>query len=242
MAEPVSTGTMVLGGINAAANVASALGGFFGGGQEGLSRDDQRFMAHKAWNLADDQFYRGMQIRSRDAEAAGLHPLAALGVAPSSVSSSTAFAPQSKPSLGDRLNNMGQNISRAISAYQTPEERELARIRLRTEKANATLAEENAKAAIKANLDQPGTPPAAPGVPSMQRWYNPVTNKVEWGYTPEYAASIMSSPVTMYSKDLKRILGSYESGGFPWHGLWNEFRSATHRLNPLNWWDMRKRR
>ena len=199
-------------------------------------------MAHQAWTLARDQFERPMQTRARDAEAAGLHPLAALGVSPSNASVAAAFAPESKPSLGERLNHMGQNISRAISAYQTPEERELARVRLDNLKAEGDLTRAQTAESLKRAMDQPGNPPAMIGAPSMQLWHNPVTGKKEWGYTPEYAASIMSSPVTMYSKDVKRILGSYETGGFPWQALWNEFRAASKRLNPVNWWDLRKER
>lgn len=232
----------IMNGINTAANVAGTIGSFFGGGQEGLSKDDQRFMAHQSWTLARDQFEKPMQVRARDAEAAGLHPLAALGVMPSSSSVATAFAPESKPNLGDRLNNMGQNISRAISAYQTAPERELAKVRLDNEKAQGDLIRANTLESLKRAQDQPSNPPALPGQPMLQKWWNPVTKTVEWGYSPEYAASIMSSPLSMYAKDVKNIAGNYSGGGHPTAGYINELLHAAKRLNPLNWWDMRKRR
>lgn len=66
----------------------------------------------------------GVRWKAADAEAAGIHPLAALGA------STHSFSPMSvggslgpDTSMGDAVAAMGQNVSRAISATSTREER-----------------------------------------------------------------------------------------------------------------------
>lgn len=121
--------------------LASTIGGFLGGGgQEGLDEGTQRWLADFQWkqSLRNEQFQhdlaeKGIRMRVADAEAAGLHPLAALGASPSGGGSfSSAFGgnPSYKRSIGDGLQNMGQNIDRAVMAMTTPEEKQMKQLQL----------------------------------------------------------------------------------------------------------------
>lgn len=118
----------------------SGIGGFFGGGSEGLSRDDQRFMADFQWKqaLRNEEFQnllarQGIRMKVEDAKAAGLHPLAALGINPSSGSFGTAFSTgqaSHEGGLGRGLENLGQNISRASMAMASPMEKQFKQLQL----------------------------------------------------------------------------------------------------------------
>lgn len=73
----------------------------------------------------------GLRWKVQDALAAGISPLAALGA------SGAAFAPvhvgaEANTALGDGLQSMGQNISRAVAATSTQEEKTLSTLRLQS--------------------------------------------------------------------------------------------------------------
>lgn len=235
MAVPIGP---ILAGINTAANVAGTVGSFMGGGAEGLSRDDQRFLAHQQWTLSRDQFERGIQTRVADAMAAGIHPLAALGVMPASGNPIAIGEGRPRSSLGDRLNAMGQNVSRAISAYQTPEQRAMFQAQLDNERAQGDLIRAQTAESLARAANQPGSPPPAPGSmtnpqPKFVAWRNQ-DGSIEMAPSPEWAASNMSSPFSMYANDIKRIFTSQSTGGFPWQGAWNELKYGLKRaLNPV---------
>lgn len=86
--------------VSAAASVADVISNFFGGQSE----------AKRQKKFAQNQ----IQWRVADAEKAGIHPLYAMGITP------TSYAPQQ---VGLGLGEMGQNISRAMTATQTRKER-----------------------------------------------------------------------------------------------------------------------
>lgn len=71
----------------------------------------------------------GIRWKTEDAKAAGLHPLYAMGAAPTSFSPVAIGAGQSAPvrssshAAGDTFRNMGQDLSRAVALQQTPEEK-----------------------------------------------------------------------------------------------------------------------
>lgn len=127
--------------LGAGAALLGSVGGFLGGKQEGLSRVDQRFIAHQQMAMAErnEAFQRqlaeqGIRMRVADAEAAGLHPLAALGASgasggfgPATISGGSDYRPSR---VGSGLQNMGQEISRAMMAGSTREEREYKRLQL----------------------------------------------------------------------------------------------------------------
>ncbi|WNK12680.1 MAG: DNA pilot protein [Microvirus sp.] len=98
----------------------SAVAGLFGGG--GMSPRKQMAAQYDYQRRLNQS---AIQDRVADAEKAGIHPLYALGASlnPGGVSMPDQG---SGNRLGDRLSNMGQNISRAVMAKQSQEERGLA--------------------------------------------------------------------------------------------------------------------
>lgn len=105
-------GALIGGGI-------SALGNYFSGREQADAVRDNAAMQREFAQ-------HGIRWRVEDAKAAGIHPLYALG----------ANVSQASPvSVGDygvgrSISDMGQNISRAMAATATSEERALAKIRL----------------------------------------------------------------------------------------------------------------
>lgn len=203
-------------GVNAAANVASAVGGFMGGGDEGLSRQDQRYLAHHQLAMAErnEQFQHdlakmGIRWKVEDAEAAGLHPLAALGVMPSSggFGANIPVNSGSGNSLGNRLQSMGQNMSRALSVTRTGEERamamaELEKIRSETGYMRAMEAEAIKRTALLG---------AQPGMPSSVQAFRNVDGSISYGYSSEKSQALMSRPMSMMIEDMGSI------GSDLWH-------------------------
>jgi len=98
----------------------------------------------------------GIQWRVNDAKAAGIHPLAALGAQTTALSS---------VSVGSNFGEAGQDISRAIQATQTNEQRQVGVSKqmqaLQIQRAgleNTLLASQIAK------MNQAGQPPASPAM------------------------------------------------------------------------------
>lgn len=129
----------VLGG---AGQFAGGLKGLFGGGGQSImqSMSPQNMFSSQTLldlNERDFQWQKqlatdGIQMRVNDARKAGLHPLFALGGGqagftppPLSVGmgSPSEFGPGGGDNLGSSLSNMGQGVSRALSAAAGPKER-----------------------------------------------------------------------------------------------------------------------
>lgn len=153
-------------------SLLGGIGGFMGGQNEGLNRADQRFLAdfQMKQSLRNEEFQRemathGIRMRVADAEAAGLHPLAALGASTAGGSFGTAFGGGGgyrENTAGRGLENLGQNISRASMAMATREEKMFKQLQLQkmsteNEILNTDLLER------KKQLMSPGT---GPGMPS----------------------------------------------------------------------------
>lgn len=91
---------------------ASLLGG-------GVSQDQNRKLVHEQMDAQREFAQHGIRWKVEDAKAAGIHPLYALGA------STTSFAPMSvQDSLGPAISSAGQDISRAMRASATDEERQ----------------------------------------------------------------------------------------------------------------------
>lgn len=140
--------------------------------QHAESQNELNFNRNAA--LAREFAQQGIRWKVEDAKAAGLHPLAALGV---STASGPSFTAGEVPSMGSTLASMGQDVGRAINATRTKDERvdamgdTLANLQLkRASLENDLLAAQIAK--LKANPNPPA--PAAksddqsdrPGVPA----------------------------------------------------------------------------
>lgn len=75
--------------------------------------------ADNAWDRQKKVLRKQIQWRVEDAEKAGLHPLAALGVVPAAGPS---------PAPGTDFGSMGQDIGRAAEALLTPEDKTSGRV------------------------------------------------------------------------------------------------------------------
>lgn len=141
---------------NAAANIAGASGGFFGGsGTEGLSRQDQRWLADFQWkqSLRNEEFITSQAERNSlsgrvaEAERLGISPLVAAGINPSSSggfgSAFSGVGPASSDSSSKwrGLQDMGQNLQRAASAVSSPAERAQEALILRNQSLQNDLLE-----------------------------------------------------------------------------------------------------
>lgn len=122
--------------IDTAANLADTIGGFFGGGGSDTAANDARFMNDFAWKQAlrneEEQKLlarNGIRMRVADAEAAGIHPLAAIGVNPAGGgqfgSGSVSPMEGRQNPMGPALSRMGQNLSRAAAVMSTRQEQEM---------------------------------------------------------------------------------------------------------------------
>lgn len=104
----------------------------------------------------------GIQWRVEDAKAAGLHPVFALnggGAAFSSPSVSTSGSYGVENSLQD----LGQNVSRAVAAQETPEQREVRLMNFKVQESNITR---NEAEAAYYRAQEAKIRGAGPGMPS----------------------------------------------------------------------------
>lgn len=152
--DPIIGGALIGGG-------ASLLGGLMGKSAAEDAREANARQAEANIALQREFAQNGIRWKVEDAKAAGIHPLYALGA------SSPSFSPVSLGATPDHsmpqaMADIGQNISRAVSATKTGEEKLMSTINLGIAKANlesATLDNQ-----IKARqLSQIGT--AAPAFP-----------------------------------------------------------------------------
>lgn len=118
---------------------ASVLGNMMGADSAGRATDDtnkiNREMAER--NIAQQKEFAQMGIRWKveDAKAAGIHPLYALGANTHSFSP-VALGHETDNSQANMYQNMGQDMSRAIQATRTSQERELAQLQIQSLKAD----------------------------------------------------------------------------------------------------------
>lgn len=113
---------------------------------------------------------KNIQWKVADAKAAGLHPLAALGVSAAG-GPSASIGTNANTSMGDAVSNAGQDISRAISATQSQQKRAQAYDEsLRSlDIENKSLSNELLRTRI--SIAKAGTPPASPS--PDQAWQVP---------------------------------------------------------------------
>lgn len=93
---------------------SSLLGGLFGKKSADKAAKLNAAQNERAFQFADDQFRTSIQTRVKDAKAAGIHPLYAIGAPGSSVGFSTTPA-ESGSALGEGLSRAGQAAASAIA-------------------------------------------------------------------------------------------------------------------------------
>lgn len=150
--------------------------------QFGLNRDLQREFAQN-----------GIRWRVADAEAAGLHPLAALGAQGSAYSpSTTAFnGPQYNPTSrgGDSLralSNMGQNLARAASASSTAFERQQQALSLK----NQALQNDLLETQIANSKYELMSRSVGPSMPSTIQYMRNADGSISKQPSPEFQAAV----------------------------------------------------
>lgn len=211
-----------------AAAIAGAAGlqfgsNFFGGDKQGLSRDDQRFLADFQWrqSLRNEQFQNqlathGIRMRAADAEAAGIHPLAALGMnpvggSPVSLNFSAGGGGESPSRWGNAFSGLGQDISRAAMATATPEERAERAARVSSMEAD-TAESKVRKAVAEESLRQMRNPP----MPQAYQLYGMPDGSKMMYYTPEFANAIQADPFQMYGRSWENVFTGQSRGGIPY--------------------------
>lgn len=142
---------------------ASLLGGILGWKSNRDANKANAAIADKNMAMQKEFATHGVRWKVADAQAAGLHPLAALGT------NTANFSPVSGHQIGDTsmpnaLASMGQDVSRAVHATRTQDERTKAMADLSLENAslqNDLLRSQIAK--INANMN-PAFPGGSPGI------------------------------------------------------------------------------
>ena len=119
---------------NVLAATAASMGGSIIGGLMNKSANEDTNEANAAINQHNIDLQRefaqnGIRWKMADAKAAGVNPLVALGA------NTTSFSPSSigmtpDHSMGDMASNMGQDVSRAMSATRTSDERQIAALNI----------------------------------------------------------------------------------------------------------------
>lgn len=116
----------------AAIGTIGAIGGDIYGAREGRKATEEANTANAHQAALDRQMQiefakNGIRWRVEDAQAAGIHPLAALGASGAQYSPSS-IPVQADYSKSDLYSKMGQNISRAVMATQTADERVMTKL------------------------------------------------------------------------------------------------------------------
>lgn len=221
--DPVTLGALIMGGTNMASTAMSMFGNS-GGMTKGQIRD-QRYMNHMAieQSLRQEQFQKqlathGIRMRSADAEAAGIHPLAALGMnpvggAPVSMNFDASGGGRG-PNNWDRAaaftDRMGQDISRAVSSTATKEEKAYQAARLADIQASTKESQVRTALAEKqlAEMKSPALP-----MPLEQSYVDMDGARQDF-LNPQAAASLMSDPIRMWAESFKRAFYNAQTKAF----------------------------
>lgn len=226
-------------GIAGAVNPVMLGANLLGGGLDYLGAEaDRRFEGEQnaeqnriQWAIAQENLkqqrefaQQGIRWRVADAEAAGLHPLAALGERGSSFSPVSVYPgnTSSRSGAGNSyraLSNMGQNLTRAVMATATAEERLAKQAEL-----EKTWAETDYVMQLKTESEvrtaEIGKNPTIPNIygnngvtgdvidmrtPNKHIWVRtPDGYRLMW--SPEFDAGMQNRPVSRAIEDLKDIL------------------------------------
>lgn len=156
----------------------SAAGGLLGGNRAAKASEEntRAQIAHAASEGAENRnmqihFARhGLSWKVADAKEAGLHPLYALGGAGAAYTPTTSQInfDNGGEHMGRALAQAGQDIGRAVSATETPEQREMRMVQMRVAESQANRNDAEAAATwnqvmrdYQGNQAQPGMPSSA---------------------------------------------------------------------------------
>jgi hypothetical protein len=117
--------------------------------------------------LQSDLAYHGVERRVQDAKAAGINPLAALGMSSAPMASVVGGHPEAGAS---QMGQAGQDLGRAVAAVADKESRtdqlneRLLELKIKGAEADITH-QQLLNSGLAKRLAQPGTPPGVPGIP-----------------------------------------------------------------------------
>lgn len=239
--------------IPAAIQTAGSIAQMFGGGgSEGLSRDDQRFLADHAWKLdlrneafQHDLAKHGIKMRVDDAVSAGLHPLVGAGINPASGGFSASISGGSPRTsmdsrlgrVGAGLNQMGQDISRAMNATASLEEKALKAAELARIQADTAESQARAELARRQAREIGRTPPIPPLYQDVRRPDGTVMKLL----SADASQAIMSDPLQMWAMSLKNALFGPNNRGLLFN-LRNSMRNVLEPSGGSNtYWDRRSK-
>lgn len=148
-------------GIGAATSLA---GGLLGQGTAKDADQTQKDNAYLNIKMQQEFAQNGIRWKVEDAKAAGVHPLYALGANTASYSP-VSVGSTADNSMGNAVANMGQNISRAISATATQQEREMNNLRIASaqEDIKGKQLQNQILASQVSTINQPRNPPMPSG-------------------------------------------------------------------------------
>lgn len=207
------------------------------GRDSGSAGDDARFMNDFAWkqSLRNEDYQKNyLQYRSADAIAAGLHPLAALGVNVGSGPSAAAFSgvtPKSPRAYSD-MSNLGQNTLRAQLAQATASDRAIAAATVRKLDSETALNNRTQIPGQSPALDNSQLPPPAPmDVSNKYQLVKNAMGRYEWILSPQASQGIMSDPIRMWAESLQNAFAGPET--YPlWKNAWKSLKRIVLPFNP----------
>lgn len=112
---------------------ANLLSGYMGQRAQEEANRQNRYATQENIRHQEQFAKMGIRWKVQDAMRAGLHPLAALGAQTHSFSP-TAVGSIPEDAMGSALSNMGQDVSRAMTAKATASEQELAKMQIASAK------------------------------------------------------------------------------------------------------------
>lgn len=184
-------------------------------GGSDTATNDQRWMNDFAWkqSLRNEEFNRHytqnqMQIRTADANAAGLHPLAALGINVQSGPSVAAFTGAQDFSRNrgySDMSNLGQNTQRALMAQATAQERAIGEATIRKLDAETNLLNRTNPNQGQMIGQVGSNPPPMPDMHKANKYQllKRPDGSYEWVLSSEASQAIMSDPIKMWAESLE---------------------------------------
>lgn len=100
--------------------------------QTNSAKHEARMAMSRNIQMQKEFAQHGLRWKIEDARRAGISPLAALGASGAAFAPVSSFSGDSGPSSAEIMSDMGQNISRAISATSTSDEKRLQALRVQS--------------------------------------------------------------------------------------------------------------
>lgn len=198
------------------------------------NRQAQRDINRDNANLQREFAQHGVRWKIEDAASMGIHPLAALGASGSMAS------PSGVAYIGEDLSRAGQNISRAMSAGMTKQERQLADLSLeeaglRNEYLREQIASERRRRAgtgpafpsdtyLSGQGDTPGSDPRVVDVPLRRTFSDPFNPSKEAGAIPDWQIARTSGGYALVpAGEMKQRIEDNPSLELQWQlrNMWN---------------------